>query len=325
MVRTRWRWAIVAGAFGLVGTVWAGAAVAGNRGDSAESIVVTEQRTDQILVLDSKASSWTDAEYEWSWKPTAENGFGDFVDNWGAPDEAKLRYQGDQGYLLTTDSYGLAAVVPYPQGTGAYWAADVVRANNPHSIELLPDGNVAVVASHGNWLRVYTASQGSSSTTYVQFDLPSGHGVYWDAENELLWGLGGDDLVALEVGGTPAEPTLTEVRRTGLPTTGGHDLQPVAGNSDRLWVTSGSAVYQYSISEDAFHDDYPGAGQISRSAVKSVGDERASGQVLTSYVQQGNPCTWCTDTATLYRVKQQFTLPDAQIYKARWWTDPNRD
>lgn len=318
--------AVVAGAFVLAGTVWVGSAVASQSGgDSTESIVVTEQATDRILVLDSTSTSWTDAEFEWSWRPTAENGMGAYVDAWGHPDEAKLRHRGDQAYLLTTDSKGLAAVVPYPSGTGAYWAADVDGANNPHSIELLPDGNVAVVASHGNWLRLYTASQGSDSTSYVELELESGHGVYWDDANNLLWALGGHHLVALKVGGTPAAPTLTEVRRSELPTPWGHDLQPVASDSDRLWITTNSQVYQYSIGDDAFLQDYPAASKISVSAVKSVGDDRASGQVLSSYVHAGNPCTWCTDTVTLYRYREDFTLGGGQIYKARWWVDPNRD
>jgi len=156
----------------------------------------------------------------------------------------------------------------------------------------------------------------------VEFVLPGGHGVFWDDRRDLLWAIGDDHLVALEVGGTPAAPTLTEVRRAELPTSGGHDLQPVAADPDRLWLTTSEAVYQYSIEEDAFHSDFPGAETINRAAVKSVGDEGASGQVLTTFVQPGNVCTWCTDTVTLHLPTEAFQLDGAQIYKARWWVDP---
>ncbi|NIK54572.1 DUF6528 family protein [Kribbella shirazensis] len=294
---------------------------AGGR-DSSEQIVVTEQATDQILVLDSDRDSWQNTKIAWSWRPTAQDGLGDLVDNWGAPDEAKLRHRGGQAYLLTTDSWGLAAVVPYPQKGPAYWAADVERKNNPHSIELLPDGNVAVVASHGNWLRLYTASQGQRSTTYVEFPLADGHGVYWDADTGLLWALGGHDLVALRVGGTPAAPTLTETKRVALPTLHGHDLQPVARDRDRFWITTGSQVYQYSKSRNAFLQDYVDRDRINVTGVKSVGDEATSGQILTSVVQVKNLCTWCTDTPTLTFRRDQLTLHGSQIYKARWWVDP---
>jgi hypothetical protein len=118
-------------------------------GDSAEAIVITDQASDQILVLASDKQSWDTATVAWRWRPTVENGLGDLVDNWNNPSEAKLRHRGDQAYLLTTDSKGLAAVVAYPQGNQIYWAADVGGPANAHSIELLPDGNVAVAASTG--------------------------------------------------------------------------------------------------------------------------------------------------------------------------------
>lgn len=265
---------------GVLALTAAEAAAGGTRGaarDPSEAqIVVTEQGGDQIMVFESEPDGWADAIPLWTWKPTTENGLGDLTDNWGLPDEAKLRHRGGQAYLLTTDSYGLAAVVPYPEGAPVYWAIDAGRDHNPHSIELLPDGNVAVAASHGDHIRVYTASQGANSNDYVEFVLPGGHGVFWDDRRDLLWAIGDDHLVALEVGGTPAAPTLTEVRRAELPTSGGHDLQPVAADPDRLWLTTSEAVYQYSIEEDAFHSDFPGAETINRAAVKSVGDEGGS-------------------------------------------------
>lgn len=121
-------------------------------------------------------------------------------------------------------------MVPYPQGTGSYWAADIGAANNPHSAELLPDGNVAVTASTGGFVRVCTASQGNRSTTYAQFDLPGAHGVYYEPTTRLLWAVGNGDLVGLRVGGTAAAPTIEKVIDSPLPggaTAYGHDLYPV--------------------------------------------------------------------------------------------------
>ncbi|GAB3427390.1 DUF6528 family protein [Flindersiella endophytica] len=327
---TRSRRIKVAGAFVAASVALTGSAapaLAGDRlsGDSTEAIAITEQASDQILVLASEPGAWEKATISWRWKPTATNGFADLVDNWGLPDEAKLRHRGDQAYLLTADSYGLAAVVPYPQGTGAYWAADVGRANNPHSIELLPDGNVAVAASAGGWVRVFTASQGSASTTYTEFKLEDAHGVYWDADRSLLWAIGAHELVGLRLSGPASAPVVTKVRGAALPTNWGHDLQPVAVDPDRLWLTTGSQVYQYSIRQNAFLQDFLSVSAINQAGVKSIGDERQSGQVLGTFVQTGNICTWCTDTVSLYEGEQAFQLHGAQIYKTRWWVDPNRD
>ena len=190
-------------------------------------VVVTDQASDRIIVLDTDDTSWTTDSQRWSWKPTAAHGFGDLTDNWGLPDEAKLRHRDGRSYLLTTDSYGLAAVVPYPSGKGFHWAADVGRADNAHSIELLPSGNVAVTASTGGWLRIYTASQGRRSTTYVQMPLAGAHGVVWDPVTRLLWTLGDHELVGLKVGGTQAKPRLTRAITHPLPMARMKALGPV--------------------------------------------------------------------------------------------------
>ncbi|TQL69045.1 hypothetical protein FB381_2946 [Nocardioides albertanoniae] len=284
-------------------------------------IVVTDQASDQIIVLDDDAAGWTRRSQKWHWKPTAAQGFSDLTDNWGLPDEAKLRHHDGHRYLLTTDSYGLAAVVPYPSGKGSYWAADVGRADNAHSIELLPSGNVAVTASTGGWVRIYTASQGRRSDAYVQLPLAGAHGVVWDPATQLLWTLGDHEVVGLRVGGTQAEPTLTRRITHQLPSDWGHDLQLVPHRPDRLWVTTGTRVYQMSKLTGRFHSDYPGAETVDTEGIKSVTTNPHTGQILTTKTEPGNPCTWCTSTVRMHLPADSRTLPDGEIYKARWWVD----
>lgn len=289
-------------------------------------IVVTDQGRQQILVLDISRSDWTvDGEPSsvvWSWRPTAAEGFGGLSDSWGFPDEAKLRHFRGEAYLLVTDSLGLVAVVPHPSGRGSYWAADVGRPANPHSAEILPDGNVAVAASHGGWIRVYAASKGSRSTTYAQFDLPGGHGVARDADRELLWAVGDHEVVGLAVGGTSAEPELTAVTRFALPTPHGHDLQPIPCGDHLLWVTTDRHVYQLDVRSGNFRANYKGAETIDRPEVKSVTTNPATGQVLTTAPEPGTGTPWTTTTVRLHLPTDARTLPGSAIYKARWWVDP---
>lgn len=287
-------------------------------------IVVTDQASDQIIVLDADPAGWISGAPKWAWKPTAEEGLGDLTDNWGLPDEAKLRHHHGRRYLLTTDSYGLAAVIPYPSGDGFYWAADVGRAANAHSIELLPDGNVAVTASTGGWIRVYAASQGRRSTTYTQLPLAGAHGAVWDPTVRLLWALGDHELVGLRIGGTRSEPRLSRAVTHRLPTDWGHDLQLVPGRPDRLWVTTGSRVYQVDKASGVFHSDYPGAATIDVAGIKSITTDPATGQVITTKTEPGNPCTWCTSTVRMHLPADSRVLPGGQIYKARWWVDYGR-
>ncbi|HEX6357601.1 DUF6528 family protein [Actinophytocola sp.] len=284
-----------------------------------ELVVITEQASRRILVLPANQDAWSAREYTWAWVPSAANGLGDLADGWVSPDEAKLTERDGQQYLMTTASGGFVGVVPYPRGTDAYWAANVGAPNNPHSIELLPDGNVAVAASTGGWLRVYTASQDPRSTTYVEYPLVGGHGAVWDDKRKVLWALGTNDLVALRVGGTPAAPTLTPVRVVPLPSVGGHDLQPVPGAPDQLWVTTESEVLRFNKSSGTFARRYPGASVISEPHVKSVTTNARTGRVLTASPQADHVCTWCTDTVALELPRGELTLRGAWIYKARWW------
>ncbi|AXB44742.1 DUF6528 family protein [Amycolatopsis albispora] len=282
-------------------------------------VALTEQASRRILVLPADQEAWRTRAYTWSWAPAAANGLGDLAAAFVSPDEAKLTERAGQQYLMTTASGGFAGVIPYPQGTGAYWAANVGGPSNPHSIELLPDGNVAVAASTGGWLRVYTASQGARSTTYAEYPLVGGHGVVWDHERQVLWALGTHELVALRVGGTPAAPVLTAEQVFHLPSEGGHDLQPVPGSGDQLWVTTETEVLRFSKSRGTFSTRYPGAAAINGHNVKSVTTNARTGQVLTATPQADHICTWCTDTVDLDLPRGELTLRGAWIYKARWW------
>jgi hypothetical protein len=80
--------------------------------------------------------------------------------------------------MAVSDSYGFIAVVSHP-GKVKKWSATAGRTANVHGIELLPNGNVAAAASSGGWVRVCTASQGPSSSTYAQYNPFPTHTVFY--------------------------------------------------------------------------------------------------------------------------------------------------
>lgn len=281
-------------------------------------IAVTDQGSEEIRVYDPEKEDWNQSNaLKWSWAPTDKNGFGGLLQGWGLPSDVKLR-EGKTGgkFMVVTDSRGLAALVPYPSGNSRAWG--VIVGGNPHAAELLPDGNVAIAASAGGWVRVYTASQGADSSTYTEFSLPGAHGVLWDPAQDVLWAVGDYDLIALKVKGTPAAPILEEVHRKRLPTNWGHDLFAVYGDTDKLWVTSNTQVYQYSKSTDSWSEDYPGAAEINHHWVKSVGNQ-PSGQVVMTNQKEGTKYTWTTDAVDLYQPADQRLVTGGAFYKARIW------
>lgn len=286
-------------------------------GERDYPVALTDQASHRVLVMDPAAPDWNDEQaIVWSWAPDEDNGFAGLTYAWGLPTDAKVRVCRAWGgrWMVVTDSLGLAAIVPYPAGDSRRWGMNV--GGNPHSAELLPGGNIAVAASTAGWVRVYASSQGSDAGHYAEFVLPGAHGVEWDADRELLWALGTDDLVALRIAGTDAIPVVEEVDRIALPTRGGHDLQPVAGDPDRLWVSTGREVYQFVKSVRRFDPAYPGCLEISRAAVKSVGNQ-PSGQVAQTVPQPGSLYEWTTDTVDLFGPRGLRIREGAAIYKAR--------
>ena len=283
-------------------------------------VAVTDQLSQRIIVLDPEVKDWNSPEaVKWWWRPEARNGFGGFLGAWGLPSGVKLRKNDVFGgyYMVVTDSRGLAAIVPYPSGDERKWAQ--VVGGNPHSAELLPDGNIAVAASTGGWVRVYTSSQGPNSSKYVEFRLKGAHGVLWDPKYNLLWAVGDDHLVGLEVLGTPDAPVLNKVVEKPLPSRGGHDLSPVYGDEDRLWVTTASTVHQYDKARGVWVNDYFGSDLLLRRAnVKGVGD-LPTGQVVAVWPKAGSLYTWTTDTVHLFFPDEVRRLDGSAIYKARVW------
>jgi len=287
--------------------------------EAGRLVALTDQQSEKgvdarIRLMDPAVANWnTAAAQKWSWSPTSANGFSGLTSYWGLPSDVKLRMDRSGAYVaVVADSRGLAGLISYPGGQ-RIWATNVGAANNPHSVELLPDGNVAVAASSGGFVRIYTASQGSASTKSVSYPLPDAHGVQWDPARQVLWVLGGNRLAALTIGGGAAAPTISESKVVTLPTGGGHDLTPVLENHDLLWISTGSKVYQFSKS----------AAAIVRTedvgAIKSVNSMPNAQQVRTT-PKAGCMTTWCTDTVNFAVPAATRTLSGAQIYKARVWS-----
>lgn len=296
-------------------------------------VLLTEQATQQILVLDPRRRVW-DPEHEpsvvrWAFSPTRYEGYEDLRPeySWVYPSESKVRRHKGRTYVLTTASFGFVAVVDYPSGR-RYWGTAIGAGDdlfNPHSAEILPDGNVAVACSTGALVRLYAASQGPDASRCAEAELKGAHGLHWDGAREVLWAIGDDELVTYKVGGTRARPTLRRRSSVGLPvgtpgkTPGGHDLFPVAGRRGRLWVTTNASVFQYDIAGRAFVQDFAGADEISRKSVKGVGDDPRTGQVVSTVPEGGLEETWWTTRVSVHRPRGEYELVGGGIYKARWF------
>jgi hypothetical protein len=228
-------------------------------------------------------------------------------------------------------SSGFVGVVPYPALAGYRWAVNVGHAAGLHGVELLPDGAVAVAETNTpsgggqGAIAVYTAAQGTPgnspgdwATPSDVVSLPNAHQVLWDDTTGTLWAVGADPDPAYTstrsvlvqyhyAAGKLSDPTYYRLPANGSASAWGHDIAPVYGNPDRLWVSANAGVLQFSksgqsgcydgarwptageLGPDAAHwcTDYPYASQVDRySMVKATGNDPATGRVLTTCLQR---------------------------------------
>ena len=296
---------------------------------AAWPIVGMEQASGKLLVFDASAPDWNDdRSILWSWSPKEADGPYDHASGWGNCTDARLKISGHYGgqCFVVCASLGYAALVRYPDADQVLWSQ--ITGGNPHAIELLPDGNVAVAASQGGWVRLYAAVLGERSDVYAEFPLPGAHGVVWDAKYEWLWVIGDEVLTALKVKGTPEAPQLEEVaeRRIALPTLHGHDLFPVYGDEDRLWVTTNSDMYVYVKSAHRIEPvpaDSPSEYRHYVKSLVSYGPGQRMTVVPDDYKDPPGPCStrnsWTTDTVGFYPAGVSRSRQGAAFYKARVW------
>lgn len=316
---------------------------------AAPPVIVSQQQA--LLVLDPNKPVWDfkrdPSSVLWDFDPRKVADYADLdpARTWPkGPNEAKVYEWRGKTYVATVTGKGFAAVAEYPSkkrywGTNKLTTADDPYAYNPHGIELLPTGDV-VVANAGRTATgqalndrnvcLFPRSQGPTQTASSCRKLLHAHGVHWDKGRQRLWALGDKQLVAYRIDRTnPATPKLVEdpALSTTVPWGAGHDLGPVPG-TDRLWVATGTPVFQYDVGRGRWFGDtskgaqeeYPGWQQVSKRGTKAVQTDPVTGQVVTSVAENAEQTT---HTALRHfpqaRHELKYDGNDSYFYKARWF------
>ncbi len=182
----------------------------------------------------------------------------------------KLRHYGDRKVLLIAYGSTRAKMLDIETGKTLWYTENT--GSNPHSIELTPNGVIAVASSTGAVVNFYNATDAEKM---LSVPFPDAHGVLYDPDTELVFAIGENKLRAFSVRlDTSGMPVAVEdkAQAFALPSGGAHDLQPVSGNTDRFWITTTSAVYQYSVSSKRIVNDYDGAFAVNTKNVKGIGN-----------------------------------------------------
>jgi hypothetical protein len=244
----------------------------------------------------------------WRWKASASSELpGSFRDLFRTTDECKPIDGGRR--LLITSSAGGAALVEISTQSVLWFG----RVANAHSIELLPEGRVAVAGStneKGNKLAIFDLAQPDKEL--LAEELYSGHGVVWDSKRQLLWALGYEFLYEFRLlDWRTKDPKLERVAKHYLPDSGGHDLFPVPGSGD-LVVTTNRRVFLFNRDSGRFRP-HPEIGDYE--GVKGVSLHPTTGRLV--YVQAEGGEWWASNLHFL-NPSSELSLPAERIYKARW-------
>ena len=270
-------------------------------------VALTNQGNSQLEVYDISDGKLDESSLVWSYKMPYYNIAG-----------TKLRHSeqyGDVALAVCGSTYG--CMISYPEGK-LLWRTEAA-ANNPHSIELMPNGVIAIASSTGGEVRFFTTDKAMSRTASATVSLEDAHGVLWDEEKEVLWAIGRTVLTAYRVTLDGSKVTVTEEEslRATIPSDWSHDLAPVYGNKNELWITTGSHVYRFNKTTKTFTTD----PKLDRADIKGVGNFD-DGSMVYIY-PDGAFKSWTSQSVFFLKngipTSETLTSSDGHFYKVRVW------
>lgn len=292
------------------------------------NIVIGNQRTSEWAIMDFN-KDWRRPEAKlWSFNPKLDPIMQqpclNDPDNrkceelWLAPSDVKVVL--NKTHLLCVDSLGGVLLVRI-KDKKIIW--HVYPRSNPHSAELLPDGNVVTASSEGHYLKLYNIKKFDSSkpglTPFNQYLVAGAHGVVWDKKRQCLWASGDFGITKWKYISDAENPRLEPVASYGItkPDTifrdayekvYGHDLFPTHDGKLFLTYNRGISIFDPDKCTFTHYSDLK--------AIKSV--DSADGKIMMLKPQERwwaeNP-HFPGDEAS----EKRCFIPTAKIYKARYF------
>lgn len=271
--------------------------------DCRRCIVITDQAESAIDIVDVGRQG----QIVWSWRPDASNMDADKLRWFSNPDDAKPVY--GSKYLLINASGGGVALVRIVDHKVVFYAH---AGKNPHSSEVLPDGNIVTASSTDNRLVIFHADTTVTPESVYRkvIPLPFAHNVVWDKRRKILWSAGGDYLYAFQYNFNCRHPDLIKKDSFQLPGDEAHDLFPVYGK-DSLWLTNPYGVYTI----DLKTKDITAVRFNQTENIKSVSSGPQGWPVITMKPET----QWWSDKVLDSQGEVLFRQSGMKIYKARWF------
>ncbi|MDL2210957.1 DUF6528 family protein [Bacteroides sp. OttesenSCG-928-M17] len=272
-----------------------------------KAYVLAEQTRRAVVIRDAETQ-----QNVWSWDPYTARVPSAHQDWFINPSEVKPVF--NKRYILMTASGGAVALIRLSDHKLMFYAN---CGQNPHSAEILPDGNIVTAESKSGEINTFVVDTvkvlGTKANTVK---LGNAHNVVWDKKREYIYA-----TATIQAGVTalfrfkynndnPTSPKLTNQSRiyTFEKESGGHDLFPVYGENDKLWFTATSAVYKFDVSTDT-----PSCEKVYDMAdIKSVCNG-PDGILLLKPTEE-----WWAEGLMNEKGEALFKMDMARIYKGRW-------
>ena len=238
----------------------------------------------KVMIINIGKASMTTVPYEWEWDSKTANDLSvTLKGRLLGMDECKVVNEGNDQLVLLTSSGGSALILSRKTKKCLFTAVDAPGA---HSIELLPNNRVVVALSgDAGGFQVY--DRNASNKVIFKEDQKGGHGVIWMENQQLLYALGYDKLLAYELKDwNTSTPSFVKKQEWNLPLGGTEQIpEPMKG----------------------------------RKFIKSFNYDKESGYLVYTYAD----IEWWTHNIHIQNPNKTITISNVNLYKVR--TVPERE
>ena len=275
--------------------------------------VAAEQASASLVIYSGKPGA--SVRELWRWDPKADSNLtAQAAASFGHVDECKPVDGGRT--ILVNASHGGVAAVDVATCLAKWYAFMPDYRAGPHSVDLLPDGRIAVANSTGVDALQIVDLMGHSFDPSQQkavnaLPVAGAHGVVWDGHREKLYVLGYTNLLELaylpETMGVKVLRTWDYSSACGDPY--GHDLVPDGRGG--YYFTNHTGVWGFNPDDAAF------VRVLDIKNVKSFSRDAVKGDLLAIPRE-----SWWTDRLLVRTsdgaLRTIGPFPGARFYKARW-------
>jgi streptogramin lyase len=279
-------------------------------GAGAKIVIAADQLNERLVMIDLNH----DNRETWEWKAAEDPNVLPEHAKWFINlDECKPVFDGK--YLITTASGGGVGLIHIASRKAVWYG---FAGGNAHSAEVLPDGNIVSASTTGNYLTLFVTDPEDTTHRSIKYDFPDVHNCTWDKTRELLWCAGKNRIRAYKYNNDRKNPALTLFKTVNMPQGNAHDLFPVYGSTDELWLSNSSHIYRYNITRNKFTEYKTSAG----ATIASVKSIQAGPEGYVTFMDQANGIggeSWRTDRLTDFDGNIVYQNDNVGIYKARYF------